>query len=206
MNGRMNNIEKVEQIISIIIKWLELVQNCLKIAAHFIPLPDFLTSGETYLIAKIIITILAEIYISVQMSLPYLPLVLRRVQNGWKQTRVICSLRHHVRAKRRKTKLRHHVRRPRPVSVLPVARMGRQPKTKLPLCRIIRPSPREKKRFYFSPKSTVSSCILLSKKTLKFNRMNLDEEVKKEKQQKKLEISLQRLFNSWGACRPVFSF
>lgn len=26
MNGRMNNIEKVEQIISIIIKWLELVQ------------------------------------------------------------------------------------------------------------------------------------------------------------------------------------
>lgn len=143
MNGRMNNIEKVEQIISIIIKWLELGQNCLKIANHFVPFPDFLTSGKTYLTAKIIITMLAEIYISVQINLPYLPLVLRTMQNGWKQTRFICSLRHYVRIYPRKSNLGHHVRSFLPVCVLIPARIGRLPETNSSLCRVIRPSPRE---------------------------------------------------------------
>lgn len=74
------NTKATEQIASLLINWIEIVSICTKIAAHFTLLPDFLTAGEIYLIAKIIVWMLAEIYINwsvIFLCLSFLLKVLR---------------------------------------------------------------------------------------------------------------------------------
>lgn len=140
MYGSLSNIKRIKQVSSMIIDGLDLAQNVAKIVVHFISLPDFLTSGETYLIVKMIILMLTEIYITCQPVLLRLPSVLRALQEVWELIRIIYTFRHQV-----QLPLEYYVRPFSPVCVLVPARIGRSPKANLSLCRIIRPSSREGK-------------------------------------------------------------
>lgn len=143
---KMNsNIKRIKQVYSMIIDGLDLTQNIAKIVAHYIPLPDFFTSGETYLIVKIIILMLTEIYITCQPVLYHFTSVLKVMQEVFELIMAIYTLRHHFRTHRRETHLGHRVRPLRPICALVPARIGRLPETNSSLCHVIRPSPREGK-------------------------------------------------------------
>ncbi len=127
------NTKATEQIASLLINWIEIVSILSKIAAHFILFPDFLTAGEIYLIAKITVWMLAEIYMNWPMIFPCLSFLLKVLQGGWRLTEIIV----HTPG--------HHVRPFLPVCILVPARIGRLPEANSPLCHMVRPSSREGK-------------------------------------------------------------
>lgn len=140
-----SDIRRIKQVYSTIVDGIDLAQNIAKIVEHFIPLLDFLKSGETYLIVKMIILMLTEIYIYYLPVLPHLPSVLRTLQEVLELINVVYTLRHNFRTHRRETHLGHDVRSFRPVCTLVPARIGRLPETIFSLCHVIRPSSREGK-------------------------------------------------------------
>lgn len=128
-----SDVRRIEQVYYIIVDWIDLAQNVAKIVTHFIPLPDFFTSGETCLIIKIIILMLTEIYINWPMIFSCLSFILKVLRREWRLTKIIVYT------------PGHHVRPLRPVCVLPAARIGRPPEANSPLCHMVCPSSREGK-------------------------------------------------------------
>lgn len=116
-----------ERIVSAVIEFLDPMQKGFGIISNFIPVPNYLTSSDTFLAIKIMILLCAQVYI---LGL----LLLHRMQRERMK-----SVANEARW------FGHDVRSVRPICFLPIARIGRPSKINPFVCRIIRPSPREGK-------------------------------------------------------------
>jgi len=116
-----------ERIVSAVIEFLDPMQKGFGIISNFIPVPNYLTSSDTFLAIKIIILLLAQVYILGM-------LLLHRMQ----RERLVSTA-------NGSRWLGHHVRSLRPVCVFPAARIGRPPEANSPLCHMVCPSSREGK-------------------------------------------------------------
>ena len=122
-----SKVKFIEHCAKNVLNALDVVQNIFSFIGLFFELPDYLTSGSTLLAVKIMVLLLAQVYILGM-------LLLRRMQRER-----LKSAAHEVRW------FGHHVRPFCPVCILVSARIGRRPETNSLLCRVIRPSPREGK-------------------------------------------------------------
>lgn len=116
-----------ERIVSAVIEFLDPMQKGFGIISNFIPVPNYFTSGDTFLAIKIMILLLAQVYILGM-------LLLRRMQRE--------------RLKSAANEARwfgHDVRPFPPACVLVPARIGRPSKVNSSLFHLVRPSPREGK-------------------------------------------------------------
>ena len=120
-------VRDAERIVSAVIEFLDPVQKGFGIMSNFVPLPNYLTSGETFLAIKFMVLILVEIYI-------FGVFLLHRMQQERLKSAV--NKAHWV---------GHDVRPFLPVCILGSARIGRPPEVNLSLCHVIYPSPREGK-------------------------------------------------------------